>query len=100
MRKPPSPVMHTTLPRPRRASAAAIAAGSPKPMAANPLLMSTVLGSRASQKRATQSLWAPTSLTRTSSGASSSRRSRSTRCGLTGKSSSVPASSSAEKARR
>ena len=46
-----------------------MAAGSPKPMAANPLLMSTVLGSRASQKRATQSLWAPTSETRTSSGA-------------------------------
>ena len=38
-----------------------MAAGRPKPIAAKPLEMSTVLGSRASQKRATQSLWAPTS---------------------------------------
>src|SRR5450759_5092348 len=79
---------------------AAMAAGSPKPMAANPLLMSTVLGSRAPQKRATQSLWAPTSETRTSFGARAARRSRSTRWGLTGRSSSDPVSSSAEKARR
>ena len=92
--------MQTTLRRPRRASAAAMVAGRPKPMAANPLLMSTVLGSLASQKRATQSLCAPTSLMSTSSGAISSRRSRSTRCGLIGKSSSLPASSTLLKARR
>ena len=36
------------------ASAVAIAAGRPKPIAAKPLEMSTVLGSRASQKRDTQ----------------------------------------------
>ena len=69
-------------------SLAAIAPGTEIPIAAKPLLMITVFGSYAWYSRATQILWAPTSLTTMSRGPSARRRSAMAFCGLIGHSSS------------
>src|SRR5439155_14585196 len=73
IRRPPSPVTATTR-RPGSASLAAIAPGSPMPMAANPLEIMTVFGSCARNRCATQSLGAPPSeITRSSGSRTDSR---------------------------
>ena len=69
IRKPPSPEMVTTCRSRGSTSLAAIAAGTAKPIAAAPFEIRTVFGWCAGQRRETQSLCAPTSEMRTSSGA-------------------------------
>jgi hypothetical protein len=80
--KPPSPETLTTRCS-GRARHAAIAPGRPMPIVAKPLLMMTVFGSYAGNRRPSHSLCAPTSETRTSSGAIASRIATIAACGLT-----------------